>query len=126
MRNIVVCIQNKLLEKGVYKCLKGNYENRIFQIDDFDMVAEECIKNDADVLLVEATKYTPYTMKQWLVTIKKIRYKQPICNYVVIVDENSSPEVARQVQIAKSDQLIDAFVYSSVSGEYIRAIVESL
>lgn len=126
MRNIVLCLQNKLLKKGIYKYLHENYENLIFIVDDIDIVAEKCKKIDAEVLLVEATKYEPFTMKQWLVIIKEIRQKQPMCNFVVIVDENSSPEIARQIQVAKSDQLIDAFVYSSVSGEYIRAVIESL
>lgn len=126
LRNIIICMQNKLLEEGIYTCLKENYENRIFRVHDIDIIADECEKKDVDILLVEATKYIPYTIKRWLAIMKEIRYKQPICNYVVIVDENSSPEVAKQVQIARSDQLIDAFIYSSVSGDYIRAVIESL
>jgi hypothetical protein len=45
---------------------------------------------------------------------------------VYVVDENSSPELADQVALACSNRLIDAFVYGTVSGEYVTALIGSL
>ena len=50
----------------------------------------------------------------------------PDCKAVYVVDENSSPELADQVALARYNRLIDAFVYGTVSGEYVTALIGSL
>lgn len=42
-----------------------------------------------------------------------------------LCDENSAPEIARQVVQAKKDGRIDDFVYSSVSESYLTALLSA-
>ena len=44
----------------------------------------------------------------------------------MLCDENSAPEIAREVANAKKDGLIDAFFYSSVTEKYLTAVLASL
>jgi hypothetical protein len=50
----------------------------------------------------------------------------PNCKIVLLCDENSAPDIAREVMIAKKDGLIDAFFYSSVTAKYLIAALSAL
>ena len=80
----------------------------------------------ADVLLME-TAYDPgFTLGECLAKAKLLRSRSPECKVVLLCDENSAPELARQVVQAKKDGRIDDFVYSSVSESYLTALLSAL
>lgn len=82
--------------------------------------------SSADVLLME-TAYDPgFTMGECLTKAKLLRSRSPECKVVLLCDENSAPEIARQVVQAKKDGMIDDFVYSSVSESYLTALLSAL
>lgn len=126
MKNIVVSIPNSLLAGGIVMQLKKNSNFRVYREDDPRGIDNFCSGADLDVLLVEVREQSPHTLAEWLVRYETIKKRCEYCHFVVIVDENTSPELAEQVTRARNDLLIDAFLYSSVTGEYLSAVVDSL
>ena len=126
MKKIIVSIPNALLAGGVVMYLKKNPDFKIYREDDPSGIEDLCIASKADVLLAEVRERPPHTLDEWSVRVKEIKKKLPDCKVVYVVDENSSPELADQVALARSNRLIDAFVYGTVSGEYVTALIGSL
>ena len=126
MKNIVVSVPNSLLAGGIVMQLKKNSNFRIYREDDPRGIEDFCIGADLDVLLVEVREQSPCTLDEWLSRYKTIRKQCGHSRLAVIVDENTSPALAERVTRARNDLLIDAFVYSSVTGDYLSAVVDSL
>jgi hypothetical protein len=65
-------------------------------------------------------------MDRRLIEAKELRSLLPQCRIAFLCDENSSPEIAREVMIAKKDGYIDAFFYSSVTAKYLVAALDAI
>ena len=126
MKKIIVSIPNALLAGGVVMYLKKNPDFKIYREDNPSGIEDLCIASKADVLLAEVRERSPNTLDEWNVRVKAIKKNLPDCKVVYVVDENSSPDLADQVALARSNRLIDAFVYGTVSGEYVTALIGSL
>lgn len=126
MKNIVVSIPNTLLSGGLCLYLKNEPGFRVLREDRPEQIADTCIAADADVLLAEVRRYSPYAVEDWLTRAKQVKKQLPSCRIAFVVDENSNPEVAEEVKRVKGEGLIDAFFYGTVSGEYVAAVVGSL
>ena len=48
------------------------------------------------------------------------------CKIVFLVDEKADPTVAKKVRQAKTDGLIDQFIYTSISASYLLGLMETL
>lgn len=55
-----------------------------------------------------------------------VRQCLPGCRVALVVDEVCEPQLADQVRRAKKDGLIDGFFYSSVSSDYLSAMIDAL
>lgn len=55
-----------------------------------------------------------------------LRQGLPGCRVALVVDEVCEPQLADQVRRAKKDGLIDGFFYSSVSSDYLSAMIDAL
>lgn len=126
MKKIIVSIPNALLAGGVVMYLKKNPDFKVYREDNPSGIEDLCIASKADVLLAEVRERPPHTLDEWNIRVKAIKKGLPDCKVVYVVDENSSPELADQVALARSNRLIDAFVYGTVSGEYVTALIGSL
>ena len=126
MKKIIVSIPNALLAGGVVMYLKKNPDFKIYREDNPSGIEDLCIASKADVLLAEVRERPPHTLDEWNIRVKAIKKSLPDCKVVYVVDENSSPELADQVALSRSNRLIDAFVYGTVSGEYVTALIGSL
>ena len=126
MKRIIVSIPNALLAGGVVMYLKKNPDFKVYREDNPSGIEDLCIASKADVLLAEVREISPHTLDEWNIRVKAIKKGLPDCKVVYVVDENSSPELADQVALARSNRLIDAFVYGTVSGEYVTALIGSL
>ena len=126
MKKIIVSIPNALLAGGVVMYLKKNLDFKVYREDNPSGIEDLCIASKADVLLAEVRERSPHTLDEWNIRVKAIEKSLPDCKVVYVVDENSSPDLADQVALARSNRLIDAFVYSTVSGEYVTALIGSL
>ena len=126
MKKIIVSIPNALLAGGVVMYLKKNPDFKVYREDNPSGIEGLCIASKADVLLAEVRERPPHTLDEWNIRVKAIKKSLPDCKVVYVVDENSSPDLADQVALARSNRLIDAFVYGTVSGEYVTALIGSL
>ena len=128
MRNIVVSIGNGLLAEAITKMLNESDEFQPFCITDNkknDLV-DQCKTLSAETVLAEVSYNSNTTINTRLAQAKEIRQKMPECKIVLLCDENSSPDIARDVMLSKKDGLIDAFFYSSVTGKYLLAALSAL
>ena len=126
MKKIIVSIPNALLAGGVVMYLKKNPDFKVYREDNPSGIESLCVASKADVLLAEVRERPPHTLDEWNIRVKAIEKSLPDCKVVYVVDENSSPKLADQVALARSNRLIDAFIYGTVSGEYVTALVGSL
>ena len=128
MKNIVVCIGNGLLSEAIIKMLKNSGEFKPFRvlIQKNSNIANDCEALSADILFLDVSYASGTTMETRLKEVKQVREKIPSCKLVMLCDENSAPDIARDVANAKKDGLIDAFFYSSVTEKYLTAALASL
>ena len=128
MREIVVSMQNTLLSEAVARLLAETGEFRVEQVlpgktgDTFSL----CRTAQADILLMEVSRWEGYTLESRLRLIDDVRRKIPGCRFALLCDENSDEELARRVMIVRQDRLIDAFLYASVTPAYLTAALDAL
>ena len=128
MREIVVSMQNTLLSEVVARSLAETGEFRVEQVlpgktdDTFSL----CRAVQADILLMEVSRLTAYTLENRLGLIGRVREAVPGCKFVLLCDENSDAELAQRVKRARQDRLIDAFLYASVTPAYLTAALDAL
>ena len=116
MKRIKVDICNGLMDAAITRMLE--------LAEEFAVIGGAPLS--ADVLLME-TAYDPgFTLGECLTKAKQLRSRCPECKVILLCDENSAPEHARQVVQAKKDGMIDDFVYSSVSESYLTALLSAL
>ena len=77
-------------------------------------------------VLLEVTRYPSYGLEERLELRNQIKAETPDCKIVLVVDENTEEELARQVRQAKKERLIDQFIYASVSASYLVALMDTL
>ena len=127
MRRIVINMQNTLFCNAIADTLRssGN-ELDPYTVDLPDRVVDECKWVSPYALLMEVTGYTPWKMCERMKIRDKIKQLLPECKIVLIVDENAEKDVAELVKQAKKDNLIDQFIYGSISASYLADIVDTL
>ena len=128
MKNIVVSMRNTLLSEAIAQALAQTREFRVEQIlpgrtgDTLSL----CAAVRADVLLMEVSRLAAYTLESRMRLIDIVRREVPKCRFALLCDENSDPELARQVVCARQNRLIDAFLYASVTPAYLAAAMDAL
>lgn len=127
MKTIVVNIQNGLLAEAITRSLRESGEFKPFRINDHsESIPFDCETLSADILLMEVS-YAPSTsLEIRLNTARELRENLPECKTVMLCDENSAPDIAREVMLAKKDGRIDAFFFSSVTQSYLNAALCAL
>ena len=128
MKKIVVSIQNGLLAEGIMEMLRQSGGFQTFRIVSHrsNAVVNNCRIQAADILLAEVSYADGATIDRRIVEAQELRLVCPGCKIAFLCDENSSPEIAREVMTVKKDGLIDGFFYSSVTTKYLAAALESL
>jgi len=127
MRRIVINMQNSLFCDAIADTLRssGN-ELDPYTVDLPDRVVDECKWVSPYALLMEVTGHTPWKMRERMKIRDEIKQLLPECKIVLIVDENAEKDVAELVKQAKKDNLIDQFIYGSISASYLADIVDTL
>ena len=127
MKKIVLSICNSLMAMSITRSLKQTGGFQIVSIHPgCKEIAGECAGVSADVLLMEAAFNTGATLDDCLKEAKRLCSLRPECKVILLCDENSAPEVARRIALAKKDGLIDDFIYSSVSESYLTAMLYAM
>ena len=129
MKKIVVSIQNGLLAEAITGMLNDSGEFQPFRVpvgNKKNDVISNCEMLSADILIAEVSYASGTTVEARLREVREVRKKMPGCKIVLLCDENSAPDIAREVTLAKKDGLIDNFFYSSVTAKYLLAALFSL
>lgn len=128
MKKIGISIQNGLLAEGIMQMLNENGGFQSFRIVNpkKDGVVSNCRIQQADILLAEVSYASDATIDGRLMEARALRKERPECKIAFLCDENSSPEIAKEVMNAKKDGIIDAFFYSSVTTKYLAAALEAI
>ena len=129
MVKILISIQNGLLAEAMTTMLRESGEFEPFPIpvgNKHRSIVKECETLDVRMVLLEVSYTRGTTLETRLNEVKQIRSKLPNCKIILLCDENSAPDVARNVMLAKKDGLIDNFFYSSVTAKYLVAALLAL
>lgn len=127
MRRVVIDMQNYLFADAIALALKN-------ADSDFDVSRSENPENTVDLcrvfvpyaLLMEVTGFPPWRLEDRMRIRNQVKRQTPHCKIVLIVDENAEKPLAQRVLQTKKDGLIDNFIFSSVSAEYLTAVVDTL
>ena len=127
MKRIVLRICNSLMAVSISHSLKKAGDFQVsFLRSGCGEITKECAEASADILLMEVAFNAGATLVDCLKEVRHLRETCPKCKVILLCDENSAPEVARQIALAKKDGLIDDFVYSSVSESYLTAMLYAM
>lgn len=126
MPSVIVCMHDRLFGDSVKAtlALTGNYQ--VTEVRKPEEAQTRCCDGEADILLMDVTRYPPFTLEETLKLRSVIKKSRPQCKIVLCVDENSEKDVAEKVMTAKRDGLIDQFIFGSTSGDYLVALVDTL
>lgn len=126
LKRVMLRIRNSLMAASIARSLGKDHSFLVTDIGTADDIAEQCTANQTDILLMEATYGIGTTLEDCLRKIRMLHKQCPGCKVVLLCDDNSVPEIARQVAQAKRDGQIDDFVYSSVSEAYLTALLTAI
>lgn len=126
MKTILISVHNSLMEEAIIRMLSRSEDLQGRPVSPGGSVERECEAISADIVLMEATYDAGATLDDCLDVARAVRTRWPGCKVVVLCDENSAPEVARKVAMAKKAGAIDDFVYSSVSESYLTALLDAV
>ena len=119
MKTVMTGICNGLMAESIRHILEESGEFRVVSIREGEVTS-------ADIILLEVAYNPGYTVEERMAAVRSIRSRDPGARILLLCDENSAPELARKVVLAKKDGLIDDFIYSSVSESYLTAMLESI
>lgn len=127
MRRIVIDMQNVLFADAVAEALR-NFDSNLEPVmsESPDKNLSLCDAVLANVLIMEVTVYTSWTLEERLKIRNALKKAQPDCKIVLVVDENTEKKLADRVRQAKKDGLVDNFIYGSVSSSYLSAVIDAL
>lgn len=128
MRECVISMQNTLLSEAIARALSETGEFRVEQVlpGKTEDIFSLCRAAQADILLMEVSRVNAYALENRLRLIDRVRKVVSHCQFVLLCDENSDPDLAQSVKRARQDRLIDAFLYASVTPAYLIAALDAL
>ena len=126
MKRIALSIHNSLMAASIAHALRHDGGFLVTNLCSTGEIAVGCAQLEADILLMEATYGIGTTLEDRLRQAENLRSLRPQCKVILLCDENSVPEIARQVVLAKRDGHITDFIYSSVSETYLTALLSAM
>ena len=129
MVRILLSIHNGLMAEAITGMLRECGEFEPFRVSVGNRkadIAEECAMLEAQMVLMEVSYAGGTTLETRVKEARQIRGGSPDCKIIFLCDENSAPNIAREVMLAKKDGLIDGFFYSSVTARYLMAALIAL
>lgn len=127
MKKIVLDMQSRLYAKAIRRLLVQELDNYQVVISKSpNETTKQCKLLQPYALLMEVTGYTPWRLEERL-SIRDVVKKDSVdCKIILIVDDVSEPELAENVKNAKQSGLIDAFLFTSTTENYLVAVMDSL
>ena len=125
MRVIALDINSSLLAAAVERSLKENeLDFQVVRVNESEL-SKLGSKSNIYAVILEVLTVFPYKLSQRLSLIQKVKENLPQCKFVLLTDENDG-QLTNAVKQAKKDNLIDNFVFTTVSPAYLAAVMDSL
>ncbi len=127
MKNIMLCIRNRLLSDGISNMITKHKANiRLLEESHTTLFKTSAHFFCPDVIVIEVKEARPNTLSEWQERIKKIQQSFPMCKVALIVDDDNSPQIAMHVKECKQKGEIDAFFFASSGLSYLVEAIDSL
>ena len=127
MKKIVLDMQSRLYAKAIRRLLVQELDNYQVVISKSpNETTKQCKLLQPYALLMEVTGYTPWRLEERLSIRDVVKKDSADCKIILIVDDVSEPELAENVKNAKQSGLIDAFLFTSTTENYLVAVMDSL
>lgn len=125
MSKLALALQQKMLQTPMKEVIENDSLYEVLVVENLEFIADICYEHDVDVALIEVSQVPPWDINGALEVRNDIVDKCPRCKIVFLCDSKNG-DVGKKVMIAKRDELIDAFLYSNTSFEFLVATLESL
>lgn len=125
MKTIAMGVCNGLMAASIKDLMQQVADLTVRLIWGCDVVSE-CVAVSADIALLEVALRPRFALEDRMTQADMLRQRMPGCKIILLCDENSTPELARKVAMAKKDGLIDDFLFPSVGSHYLAALLQSV
>ena len=127
MRRIVLDMKNGLLAEAVTQSLSGcDMDFLIYRSPKPEETLALCRTCRANVLVMEVIRQGLWKLSERLRLCSAVRRLGWACKVLLLVDENADELLASEVRQAVKDQLVDNFIYASVSPTYLAGVIDTL
>ena len=125
MPRIVINTQNFMFADMIKRTLEGD-DFSVTVVEKPEQLMQEFNRTAANIVLMEVTGYTPWKIEERIKLRHQIKQIDANCKIAFLVDEKAEPAVAQKVLRAKTDGLIDQFIYTSISASYLLGVIETI
>ena len=124
MPRIVINTQNFMFADMIKRTLESD-DFSVTVVEKPEKLIQEFNRTAANIVLMEVTGYTPWKIEERIKLRHQIKQIDANCKIAFLVDEKAEPAVAQKVLRAKTDGLIDQFIYTSISASYLLGVIET-
>lgn len=125
MARIVINTQNFMFADLIKRTLEGG-DFSVTVVEKTEKLMQEFNRTAANIVLMEVTGYTSWKIEERIKLRHQIKQIDANCKIAFLVDEKAEPAVAQKVLRAKTDGLIDQFIYTSISASYLLGVIETI
>ena len=127
MKKIILDIQSNIHAHNMERMLMQEPDDCQVVISELpDSTLEWCKTHQPDVLLMEVKMFSPWMFSERMAIRDKVKRSTENCRIVLFVDDESNKNLTEEVQQAKREGLIDAFLFDSVSENYFASVIDSV
>lgn len=127
MRRIVLDIKGGLLAEAVMQALMASDPDyMVYRSSKPEETIALCRACQANVLVMEVMRLGIWTLDERLKIRKEAKNFGWDCKVLLLVDETADQMLAAEVRQAVKDQLVDNFIYASVSPAYLAGVIDTL
>ncbi len=127
MRRIVLDMKGGLLTDAVVQALTAsNPDFIVYPSSEPEKTLALCRTCHANVLIMEVMRQGEWKLEERLKIRDEVKKLSWDCRILLLVDENADEMLAADVRQAVKDQLVDNFIYASVSPAYLAGVIDTL
>ena len=127
MRRIVLDIKGGLLAEAVMQALMASDPDYVvYRSSKPEETIALCRACRANVLVLEVIRLGIWTLDERLKIRKEAKNFGWDRKVLLLVDETADQMLAAEVRQAVKDQLVDNFIYASVSPAYLAGVIDTL
>ena len=127
MRRIVLDMKGGLSAEAVMQALTTNDPDYIvYRSSSPEETVALCRACRANVLVMEVIRQGIWELSERMKIrndVKKLGWE---CKILLLVDENADGMLAADVRQAGKDQLVDNFIYASISPTYLAGVIDTI